>query len=48
MTCNDRFRDGDLHQHTCLRPSGHDGLHNDGRGVRWNGTWTTSERTEEQ
>lgn len=46
MTCGDWFRDGDLAKHVCQRPQGHDGLHNDGRGVRWNGTWMGAEREE--
>lgn len=48
MTCDSRFRDGDHLLHACARPNGHGGLCNDGRNVRWNGTWVTSERTEDQ
>lgn len=39
MTCRDSFRDGDRILRECQRPVSHDGLHDDGRGVRWNGSF---------
>lgn len=46
MTCGDHFRDGDRILRECRRPVSHDGLHDDGRGVRWNGSFVGSEPAE--
>ena len=48
MNCTSSFTDGSGTNHACTKATGHDGLHNDGGRVSWDGSWAGDGRHDDE